>query len=402
MCSFINDIPREKPSLPYVLLNRSILSNCDKEAENNFLLESLAACNTSNLDLVMYFTVTLAFVNYFDNLVECLNIPILKNWKTQPILLESFEINSSLLQVPKMLKDFVHQDKNKKEIFDLQERHVNNNDLASSKNSFFNNYIIRHFFLFVMALISLLIATVVVSVVCKHTKFKALVTSIPLQHIKWTEAIDHDKFKDIYCTCQMQWYTIAMMLLTLLGMIYIFTIKLRKSTLPRGHLFSNVVKVMLFVLDAQCYVPVKLCKVARINVPTQVNPWQNNPTSKKNDTFCNNIITHMHCKSHAKYFTDAMDILHKKVIDFNSTFSSVVTPKILTKYLLHASHDSLGHVGATKLNYFTKKPLLLPRHAKNNTQMLEPAKISNHGCKKAKLYTPTPRNCSNTTWSLIY
>ena len=35
-----------------------------------------------------------------------------------------------------------------------------------------------------------------------------------------------------------------------------------------------------------------------------------------------------------------MGILHKKVIDFNSIFSSVAIPKILIKYLLHASHDS--------------------------------------------------------------
>ena len=104
------------------------------------------------MDLVMYFTVNLAFTNYFDNLVECLNVPILKNWTTQeqifPILLETFEINSGLLQVPIILKDFVHQYKHKKEIFDLQERHVNNNDLYSSKNSFLDNYIID-IFLFV-------------------------------------------------------------------------------------------------------------------------------------------------------------------------------------------------------------------------------------------------------------
>ena len=78
VCSFNNDISKEITSHPYVLFARSILCNCDIEAESNFLLESLAACDTSNMDLVMYCTVNLAFVNYFDNLVECLNVPILK------------------------------------------------------------------------------------------------------------------------------------------------------------------------------------------------------------------------------------------------------------------------------------------------------------------------------------
>ena len=82
------------------------------EAESNFLLKSLTACKNSEIELVMYFTVNLAFVNYYDNSAEFLEVPILKNWTTQekilPISLGAFEINSGLLSVPKMLKDFVH------------------------------------------------------------------------------------------------------------------------------------------------------------------------------------------------------------------------------------------------------------------------------------------------------
>ena len=44
MCSHNNNIPVNIPGLPYVLMNRSILCNCDIEVESNFLLESLAAC----------------------------------------------------------------------------------------------------------------------------------------------------------------------------------------------------------------------------------------------------------------------------------------------------------------------------------------------------------------------
>ena len=80
----------------------------------------------------------------------------------------------------------------------------------------------------------------------------------------------------------------------------------------------------------------------------------------KNDTLCNHIITLLQCSSPEDYFTDTMDILHKKVIDFHSTFSSVVIPKILTKYLLHALYDSLGHVGATKLYHFIKRLYYFP------------------------------------------
>ena len=75
------------------------------------------------MHLVMYFTVNLAFVNYFYNLVESLDVPILKNWtaweQILPISLEAFEINSSLLIAPKMWKDYVHQFKHRKQILDL-------------------------------------------------------------------------------------------------------------------------------------------------------------------------------------------------------------------------------------------------------------------------------------------
>ena len=59
----------------------SVLCNCGIEAGNNFPLESLAACHDANSNLVMYFTVNTAFVNYIDpfNITETVKFPILTN-----------------------------------------------------------------------------------------------------------------------------------------------------------------------------------------------------------------------------------------------------------------------------------------------------------------------------------
>ena len=65
---------------------------------------------------------------------------------------------------------------------------------------------------------------------------------------------------------------------------------------------------------------------------------------QRNDTFCKNILEHIHCSKNDNYFIDTMGILQKKVI-----------PQILTKCLLHASHNSLGYTGATKLYHFMKR-----------------------------------------------
>ena len=66
ICAINNDIQIEIPSHPYFLVNRSVLCNCGIEAENNFLLESLATCHDVNTNLVMYFMVKTAFTNYIN------------------------------------------------------------------------------------------------------------------------------------------------------------------------------------------------------------------------------------------------------------------------------------------------------------------------------------------------
>ena len=63
---------------------------------------------------------------------------------------------------------------------------------------------------------------------------------------------------NIECTCKIQWYTIVMLSLAVLGIMIFIILNARKLKLFRGHLFSNTIKIMLFISDAQHYVPVKL------------------------------------------------------------------------------------------------------------------------------------------------
>ena len=109
MCSHNNNIPVNIPGHPCVLMNQSILCNCDIEAESSFLLESLAVCEGPNAktDLEMHFTVNLAFMNYFNDILENLGKQISLNWTTQeqilPISLGTFEISPNLINAPKTL-----------------------------------------------------------------------------------------------------------------------------------------------------------------------------------------------------------------------------------------------------------------------------------------------------------
>ena len=53
-----------------------------------------------------------------------------------------------------------------------------------------------------------------------------------------------------------------MLSLSILGIIIFIILNARKLKLFRGHLFSTAVKIMLFISDAQYYVPIKLCRTA--------------------------------------------------------------------------------------------------------------------------------------------
>ena len=117
----------------------------------------------------MYFTVNVAFVNYFDKAIESLVIPVLRNWTTQeqvlPFSVEAFGINASLLNALKMLKDFVHQYKNKKEITDLQEHIDEERTKQSSKFGSFLNSFLADILLFSAALVTMIITLVVIDMV---------------------------------------------------------------------------------------------------------------------------------------------------------------------------------------------------------------------------------------------
>ena len=95
------------------------------------------------------------------------------------------KFDSDLLTAPRNPKDFIHQYNHKKEFFYLNERHDKSivTDLPTNKNFFSNNYIID-VFLLVTAVISLLVTTLAIYLLCKHKKLRTLVASLTFQQIK--------------------------------------------------------------------------------------------------------------------------------------------------------------------------------------------------------------------------
>ena len=202
ICNTNNDIPIKIPSHPYVLVNRSVLYNCNIEVDNHYLLESLAACDNRDSKLTMYFKINTAFANYlemFPNLTDPLQIPLIKNRtmyeQILPITLNVSEFDRSLLHVSTNLKDFMNEYTNRKEIFDLQERHEST---SNTKKKFFSNNHILDIFIFISSTISLISTTLIMYWMCKHKKIRTLVASLVLHQVK--EAGTTSKETNSECT----------------------------------------------------------------------------------------------------------------------------------------------------------------------------------------------------------
>ena len=249
MCSCNNNIPINIPGHPYVLMNQSILCNCNIEAESNFLLESLAACEgrETKTDLEMHFTVNLAFVNYFKNMMEESSMTISQNWTTQeqilPISLKTFEIDPKLMNAPKTLRELVIQYKNKRNVLDKKEQGLENPETNAGFQSFLNSFL-ANVLILTATLITLIITLIIMYVLYGQSKLKALETNIAMQRIKVVEAAD---MSDMLCT---QWYIMGMLIIITLGMLYLVTNKLRKTSFCKGCLFSNNTKILLFISNA--------------------------------------------------------------------------------------------------------------------------------------------------------
>ena len=149
-------------------------------------MESLAACEgpETKTDQEMHFTINVAFVNYFNDMIEELGIPISQNWTNQeqilPLLLEMFEINSNLINAPRTLQDLAIQYRNKKNIFNKKEQELDE-PKENSKFQLFLNSFLADVLIFTAMLITLIITLIIIYIVYGQSKLKALVANIAMQ-----------------------------------------------------------------------------------------------------------------------------------------------------------------------------------------------------------------------------
>ena len=68
--------------------------------------------------------------------------------------------------------------------------------------------------------------------------------------------------EEVTTECKIQNYIILALTVTNFGLVMFAVLYPRKLKLCRGCMFSNAVKIMIFIWDIQYYAPTKLCKTA--------------------------------------------------------------------------------------------------------------------------------------------
>ena len=129
---------------------------------------------------------------------------------------------------------------NNKEIFDLQKRYIRYT--STPYKNFFLNKIVS-IFMSTSSIISIITISLVIYSFCKHKQIRAIVASLLLYKAKEVEASTPMKIDNSECGT-LAYIGIA---LTLLSMAIVILLHYRKSKFSRGHRFSNVVKIVLFI-----------------------------------------------------------------------------------------------------------------------------------------------------------
>ena len=132
----------------------------------------------------------------------------------------------------------------------IEQKEIEEAKISSKYGSFLDSFLVD-VLLFIEALTTVIITLVVMYMVCRQSKLKALVANIALQHMKAVEVADS---ATRYCICEPSWYIVGLILIMLLGITYLVMNKLRKSCLFKGCLFTNMTKIVLFISNTTNYV----------------------------------------------------------------------------------------------------------------------------------------------------
>ena len=142
----------------------------------------------------------------------------------------------------------------KKLSFDKQHETLEN---EKEDDNFIGTSIFDHLafniFIFVKAVLSVIIMFIVIKLIFKGEKMQALVANLAM--IRGVKAINDD----IKAIDKEYWIIIIWLSFILLCVLFLTIEKFYRMPMFRKYCYSNTIKIMIFLSDIKSYVPIKLC-----------------------------------------------------------------------------------------------------------------------------------------------
>ena len=141
--------------------------------------------------------------------------------------------------------------KTKRKKFDKQHETLEPEDDSEKETSLFG-HLASKVFIFIIALISWIVALIVIMLLFKGAKMRALVTNLAM--LKGVKALTEGiKIGTNY----EYWIIIAWLSLILLGIMFLIIEKMHKMPIFRKYQYSNTIKILIFISNIKYYVPIK-------------------------------------------------------------------------------------------------------------------------------------------------
>ena len=157
-------------------------------------------------------------------------------------------MSQSLFQAPKTLKEYINQYQEIRKSLHINEKMIK----EPTFNTFLSSYIID-VIMFVTGILTVILTFVIMYMLCRQSKLKSIVANLALQCIKTVEAAI---IKEIN-SCHLELIQL-LIILKLVLTVSLLLVKLKKSKVFQGHLFTNMVKIKLFLANTQSYVLLEL------------------------------------------------------------------------------------------------------------------------------------------------
>ena len=124
-------------------------------------------------------------------------------------------------------------------------------------NNFLSSYMVD-VILFVTGILTVILTSIIMYMLYRQSKLKSVVANLALQHVKTVEAAAITELNNY----NLELIQLLIMLNLILTVLLVLA-KLKKSKVFQGQIFTNMVKIKLFLANTQCYVPLGLNSTAR-------------------------------------------------------------------------------------------------------------------------------------------